>query len=848
MGLFDVIRRAAEGAESAARSTLDDLRRNVTPQIFNAVNTASNILTLIPREIGNSVGRITSSVQQQIAPLQNQINQQIGQLNNTIYNQVANISGVIGNQTGQIFSGLRSVQDSVSANLTNVITSTVGNIGRNIGSIENNVINGIKGTINTSNALIDATRNAITLKVQDLKGDIASQGIKLVTEIHNQTKDIVNIGKSVENTVRSVVNTKVDEVKNLVSNSIGNIGSSIGNLSGTIGSQINNIENRISSTINSQVGSLGVAISQLDDQIIGNLQNTLRPISNLANTLPDLGVMIADTIIDNALGFIEQKLGSTAKDLLKFGDVNPGIIKDLLDGKFENFDQLKRRLDAEGIAAGAAGLIILVLMYASAIAGSVTGLGQPIAEQFANFTRKVVKPNLLEVNDIAEAFFRARLDKNEAKGLIEALGYTSDKAEKILENRKSLLTPNEYGFMRQLGLIDGNNLDYYLGSNGFDEWHREKLKELFKFRPSVQDLISMAVKEVFTPEVAQKFGQYEDFPPDFKTQAQAIGIPEEWAKRYWAAHWGLPSPQMGFEMFQRDIIDYDTLKLLLKSLDIMPYWREKLIELNYNPLTRVDIRRMYGLGVIDEREVEKAYRATGYSPENAKLLTEFTIKYEQGDGTTVKEKDKELTRAIIERAYKFGVFTREQAEHELKGIGYQDDDIQLLLDLVDKVKQIDSAAERIEKHKDRTIKTILNGYQNRTFGYLDSIKELVELGYTVKDAELELKAVDNEYEIKIKQYISDAAKDGYVSNVIDKSETITMLIQGGFTANEAERYINELDILKTYRIKKPTLAQLQKMLKRDIITIDEFIYEVKGLGYAPKYINWFIQESIGLED
>ncbi|MBA7557821.1 hypothetical protein ES705_50595 [subsurface metagenome] len=37
-------------------------------------------------------------------------------------------------------------------------------------------------------------------------------------------------------------------------------------------------------------------------------------------------------------------------------------------------------------------------------------------------------------------------------------------------------------------------------------------------------------------------------------------------------------------MLHRDIVDQDTLKMLLKSLDIMPYWRDRLIQLSYNPL------------------------------------------------------------------------------------------------------------------------------------------------------------------------------------------------------------------------------------------------------------------------
>ncbi|GAI76950.1 unnamed protein product, partial [marine sediment metagenome] len=46
----------------------------------------------------------------------------------------------------------------------------------------------------------------------------------------------------------------------------------------------------------------------------------------------------------------------------------------------------------------------------------------------------------------------------------------------------------------------------------------------------------------------------------------------------------------------------------------------------YRTLTRVDIRRMYKQGVLDEREVFESYQDHGYSDENAERMAEFTVK------------------------------------------------------------------------------------------------------------------------------------------------------------------------------------------------------------------------------
>jgi len=147
----------------------------------------------------------------------------------------------------------------------------------------------------------------------------------------------------------------------------------------------------------------------------------------------------------------------------------------------------------------------------------------------------------------------------------------------------------------------------------------------------------MAVREAFTPEIAARFGQYQDLPPDFVEWVGKKGLSKEWAERYWAAHWSLPSPQQGFEMLHRGVINEGDLNMLMRALDIMPFWRDKLIQIAYRPLTRVDVRRMFALGVLDVSGVRKAYTDLGYNDYNADLMTDFTIKYTEGIETRRRE-------------------------------------------------------------------------------------------------------------------------------------------------------------------------------------------------------------------
>ena len=196
------------------------------------------------------------------------------------------------------------------------------------------------------------------------------------------------------------------------------------------------------------------------------------------------------------------------------------------------------------------------------------------------------------------------------------------------------------------------NLDRDLRRIGIHPEYFELYNTLAQRIPPVADIISMAVREAFTPEIARRFGQYEDFPEAFAKYAGQQGLSEDWAKRYWAAHWGLPSPQQGFEMLHRGVIDRSDLALLMKAQDIMPFWREKMIAIAYRPLTRVDVRRMYKEGILDEAGVYKAYLEHGYSDDNAEAMTEFTIAYvlTQQSKFTSSDVVKAFTQRMIDKS------------------------------------------------------------------------------------------------------------------------------------------------------------------------------------------------------
>jgi hypothetical protein len=245
-----------------------------------------------------------------------------------------------------------------------------------------------------------------------------------------------------------------------------------------------------------------------------------------------------------------------------------------------------------------------------------------------------------------------------------------------------LSKPNPTDLIRFTLRTDPNlsNIEQGLKRLGVHPAYIDVFKTLAYPVPPIGDMITMAVREAFSPDIAERFGQYEDYPQDLTKYAAQNGISEEWARRYWAAHWALPSPQQGFEMFQRGIVTQDELFLLMRALDIMPFWRNKLLQMSYRPLTRVDVRRMYALGVLSEAEVEKAYRDVGYEPENARRLRDFVIR------DTIRSQSGMSVSKIV-TAYKNGYATRQDANNAILTLGIRPQNVSDILENADRQLQ-----------------------------------------------------------------------------------------------------------------------------------------------------------------
>ena len=472
-----------------------------------------------------------------------------------------------------------------------------------------------------------------------------------------------------------------------------------------------------------------------------------------------------------------------------------------------------------------------LLKYGGAGIGFTLGLldlGREWGQQYANEQIPITLP---DVDVLLQGYYKGFLQDIELSNKLLKWGYSKDAQELLLKVNKprvsadtirhlygigAINTKKALDYLKELGLdfqqsvlwlsayyrrldtseavslylrgeITEQELDNYLRWNGLAYDDIDRFKKLIWYIPSVEDLIRLAVREAFDQQAIEKFQLLLDFPSEILPYTRAQGLSDEWTKRYWVAHWQLPSITEGFAMFTRttperldpdadviraphgsvryNVIGRKTLHLLLKTQDISPFWRDKLEQLAYTPLTRVDVRRAYDLGIVDEDEIYFTYRDLGYNDRNARILTAFTVV------DTVSEERNKLRTELIE-AYELGYISKEKLIEALKKLKFTQVTIDILVNYADYRKT-------------------------------------------------------NKF---VKEYI-ESIKYDYIHGKLTDTEAHDLLVRYGVLEEDVNRYLRIWQWEKKKYAKTLTKEDIKQLLQKGIITVQQAIDKLVHIGY-----------------
>lgn len=706
---------------------------------------------------------------------------------------------------------------------------------------------------------ISAIQSSVTQGISNLSTSQAMQAQSIRDLINNNQASVVNLLNYAQNQIIGRIQSESaiqlynqQQTQNQIQQAIGatstqvnfHTNNAINQQSTWINSRFNELQNSVGGIVGSVVGGIEDVIGGITDPIeavISDILNTIGDfVSSIRDFLEDIWerwIEAVQVLGDRFVDFVRNTLSFSRDEITGRIGTLQNIYDRISNGSYSSYDEMYNDIEAINMDSWLLDLLLGAMQVLPTFYHISSTQTQPFREGLQQLSNQRSGHELLSPPELIALFNRKVIDREFFDTELGYHGYNAERILKVLNLGKQLTPENVLMVMLLKGTITDEAHDYELSKYGFDSEQIRLIKESYFYIPPVADLITMAVREVFTPETSERYGLYQDFPEDFAREARKAGLSDEWARKYWAMHWQLPSPQMGFSMFHRGIIEYADLELLLKSLDIMPFWRDLLINLSYNPLTRVDIRRMYGLGVLNEEEIYRAYLDTGYSPENARRLTNFTILYENRQNTGNINEQRQLTQGLIVRAFKEGVITRDNAIQKLIQIGYEGQDANLILTLTEFELSLDNVPDRTKPLKDQLIRTILKSYKDRTISRSDAQSMLLRVGYSELDSNDALNLEDLQHNEELKSDIITVTKELFLGGEIDPNGVLTILSQYNFTVSEIENLAIFWQILKDLRYKKLTPVQYMKAYNTQVIDYDELLLHMRGLGYTDRSID-----------
>jgi len=505
---------------------------------------------------------------------------------------------------------------------------------------------------------------------------------------------------------------------------------------------------------------------------------------------------LGDLVLETLKGMIDYiiELADDFGDVIKRGlrMFISSLLSDDLKILEEKYDELFKECphvsdlwekEKQNIKSGETGAFQLLGLVASSAIGTGVGMGLGgFGRDIQNFFNTIRPVTPLSPDILAYGKHIGKITDDIFKTDLLSQGYSADKHSVIYDYYKPKLTITE--LLEAERRID--NLEYDVDSalkeHGLNDKEIDILKKLSYAYPSPTDFIRFAVREVFTDDKDTLEALRAEFPENIVEYAEKAGMKKDVLMWYWMAHWELPSPTQVYEMLHRlnpDVLsvrgkayeemgldveqlktDIETVKFFLKQADYDKRWRQRLLAISYNPLTRVDLRRVYELGLIDDNEVVARLMEVGYTKADAELLLNFYKSLKVGA-------EKDLTKSEILRLFRYGEITQEECLSMLMDLGYDESEANFIISL--------EIAKEIEDEIDDIIDTLTEKFVWGEITEKEFVEELDKLGIKATRRDKIIEKARRRKERMVRMPTKEDIIKWYNSKLIDEDKARELL-------------------------------------------------------------------------
>lgn len=437
--------------------------------------------------------------------------------------------------------------------------------------------------------------------------------------------------------------------------------------------------------------------------------------------------------------------------------------------------------------------------------------------------------------------------------LVKFNGDCPDLHRAVLDAKRRKLSPLDSVALARRGFWSASRAEDEIRAQGFVRPDSgAAFDELFRFLASPSDLIRLMQRDVFDESTVERFqldgieSQGSAFEQKYTGAAarrgDAVGLDSETARLFWRAHWELPSeirlreflarfreisdgdiPERAKNAGVRSIpansprtdprlsISVEDVRQALIQDDKAPGWIEQYVESSYQPLTRVDVRRAYRLGVLTIDDVFESLLQDGYSLDNAAILTDFAK----------EEKNLSITDAEPYKLYRDGLLTFDEAESELTARGFDEERI---------FEQL-TRAKRIKIRQARQ----LDSYRLYVVGEGDESElriDLLERFYDPAEINDIVERANRQIESTHRRTCESGIKTRYFRGDIDATEAKTELENIGYNPFYSQSRVDSWTCERNATERIPALRQLAELYDLGLINEDDLGRRLRNLRYA----------------
>lgn len=551
------------------------------------------------------------------------------------------------------------------------------------------------------------------------------------------------------------------------------------------------------------------------------------------STLPgqSIGVAIIEEII-NQINTIIQGLGlniGNASEII----TNPDI------KNMDDIQQFLNTLGDFGTGSPIVGMFARLITFMSMTIGLGGAISSPFLENITTLSRKTALNNLVPLTALLSADLRNIWDKLDLDERYKKLGFSGEDKALLLRQAQQQL---QEGYLREAFLRDKKTPREFsdgMEALGYTLEDIPLIQELIMNVPPTQDAILFAVREVYNEQLAQELqldSDYDLIKEQFEPLLKANGINPDFARLYWRSHWRLPSPTQFYQMLWRGLIDIDELDTALKVSDYSPQWRDKLRDIAYRTIPRVDIRRINKIGLRDGEWVKAQYMRAGWNEEDADLMTQFTL---QNNQTVESEGEVLASVAQVRTAFRNGLVSVEDYRARLIASGLPEAEINLILENETIGKHADTLGDVSRDNRRRMINSLSGGYIDGTLPRQYVEDTFLTIGYSQDSLDSEMTSLDIERDIQLRKEQNDIILNRFLKYQITINEASQELATKGYTPDEQQAILQLWNVVREDRKTLPTKAEAQEF--RDTGSIDDTQYRniLRGRGIIEDYINLY---------